>query len=159
MDKHIDELFDTSRRSLMKKGALASSALALGLGSGTTAGASSSIQQNQPSQALMFSFDYHPGRTLQVIAALQQSITRQILGQQVGGDGNEIVSDTSDWSTVLGQYQVGGDGSGEYVLVFVRGGNLQQGDQLQVSTPASFFSEAVNLLEVSVSAGGGGGGG
>jgi hypothetical protein len=103
----------------------------------------------------MFAYDYTPDQSLQMVAGLQQSVTQAILGQQ-GGGGDAIVSDPSEWNTALAQYQLQGDTVGEYILVFTRGGQLQ--DQVQLGTPASFFSDEFNLLEVSVDSGGGGGG-
>jgi hypothetical protein len=43
-DRRVDEVVDDSRRSFMEKGALASGALAFGVGSGTTAAESIEIQ-------------------------------------------------------------------------------------------------------------------
>ena len=110
----------------------------------------------QPSQTLLFAYDYYPGRTLNVVAQLQQSVTRQILGQE-GEDDDAIVSDTSEWNTYIANYQLDGDTPGEYVLVFTRGGQLD--DEFQLGTTATFFSDEFNLLEISVENGGGGGGG
>ena len=104
----------------------------------------------QPTQTLMFTYDYYPGRTLDIIARLQQSVTRQILGQETEDDG-EIVSDSSEWDTHIAQYQTGDNGGGEYTLVFTRNG--QVGDQLQLETSATFFNDEFNLLEVTVGGG------
>ena len=152
-----EQLVDDSRRSFMKKGALASGALALGLGSGTAAG-EANLQQ-QPSQTLMFGYDYQPSRTLQHVSRLQQSVTRTILGQQIGDDGQAVVSDTSEWTTHLAYYQTQGDVPGEYVLLFTRSGQVSQGDQLSLGSSATFFSDEINMLEVTLGGGGGGDGG
>ena len=100
----------------------------------------------------MFAYDYFPGRTLQTVARLQQSVSRQILGQETEDDG-QLVSDTSEWDTWLAQYQVD-DMGGEYVLVFTRNGQVS--DSLQLGTSATFFSDEFNLLEVVVSGDGDG---
>ena len=140
----VDEILDDSRRSFMKKGALVSGALAFGVGSGTVAGESNVVQ---PSQTLMFAYDYIPSQTLEVSAQLQQSVTRQILGQE-GDDGDAIVSDTSEWNTYIASYQLEGDTPGEHVLMFTRGGQLDA--EFQLGSSATFFSDEFNLLEVSI---------
>lgn len=144
-DTDYGQLLNESRRSFMKKGALASSALALGVSGSGTVGAV------QPNQTLVFAYDYRPGQSLDMIARLQQSVTRSILGQ-TGENDNPIVSDTSEWDTYLMAYQpTGGESSGEYTLVFTRGGDV--GDSITLGTSATFFSDEFNLLEVNADGG------
>ena len=155
----LNVIDDESRRSFMKKGALASGAIALGAaGSGTAAAESSSLQQ-QPSQVLMFAYDYHPSRSIQVVNQLQQQTINTILGQSVGQNGNQIVSDPTEYNGYIVQYESGDGGAGEYTLAFSRDQPLST-DQSYQLTPgnATFFNSDINLLQVGVGGGGGGGG-
>src|SRR6056297_2021317 len=69
---------DDSRRSFMKKGALASSAVALGLASSGSTGAQENAQE--PNTGLVFVDDYQPGVGFQMISRLQQPTVEGILG-------------------------------------------------------------------------------
>ncbi|WP_137287340.1 twin-arginine translocation signal domain-containing protein [Halorussus salinisoli] len=148
---------DESRRNFMKKGALASGAVALGLASTETAAAESNLQQ-QPSQALVFGYEYNPGISYEVISLLQQGTVDSVLGRQVGDDGRSIVQDTADYNGYVIRYQPD-QAAGEYALVFVRDGSLQSGQTYQFGTDATFFNSQVNLITAGISTGGGGDGG
>lgn len=104
----------------------------------------------QVNSALVFTYDYHPGRPFQVIASLQQDVVDQILGRTI--DDSPVVSDTADYNAFIVNYEASqGGGPGEYFLVFTRDESLQQGTRYIFNTGASFFAAQFNLLEAGVS--------
>jgi hypothetical protein len=144
---------DKSRRSFMKKGALASGAAALALGSsGSVTGETS--QQQQLDTGLVFVDDYRPGVPFQVVSRMQQTTVNDILGTEVNGP---VVTDPTDYNGYIYTYQ--GCGGGNYGLAFVREGNIQQDQTYSFSADATFFSNDIQLLEAGMQQGGGGGGG
>lgn len=132
-DYEIDS--DESRRSFMKKGALASGALALGVGASGTAAA-------QASSALVFAYDYEPLIDFVQVARLQQGTTNSILRDE------ELVDQADEWLGHIARYRPREEGPGEYFLVFTRGGSLGDG---QFETDATFFNPGANLLRVQIS--------
>ncbi len=145
---------DKSRRSFMKKGALASGAAALGLGSSGSVTGETNLQQQQLDTGLVFVNDYQPGVPLRIVSRMQQTTVNQILGGQQ--DGQPVV-DPTDYNGYIYNYQ--GCGGGNYGLAFVRETNLQQGQTYSFATDATFFSNQIQLLEAGMQQGGGGGGG
>jgi hypothetical protein len=74
-------LSDQSRRTVLKKGALASSALALGLGSTTSVGAQG--QGDEENKALMFNDAFRPGAEFRVVSPVLEW-TPDVEGVQEG---------------------------------------------------------------------------
>lgn len=148
-NRELDASGGGSRREFMKKGALASSALALSLASSGTTAASSTAQQ-QPSQVLVFVYDYNPGISFEVTDRLQQGTVDGILGRSVGGDdGSPIVTDPADYNGYVVRYQPDQD-AGEYALVFVREGTLDTERTYVLETDATFFNNEANLLTAGI---------
>ena len=152
---------DDSRRSFMKKGALASSAVALGLaGSGSVTGNTMQENAQQPNTALVFVDDYKPGVGFQMVSQIQQPTVNQIIGYvdpANPGSGNSAVVDPADWNGYIINYQ--NCGPGNYDLIFLREGLLQSGTTYSFTTNAVFFSNRIQLLEAQIQQGTGGGGG
>lgn len=134
-----------SRRSVLKKGALASSALALG------ASASAGTAAAQDDQALVFSYDFHPGQSFDVIAKLQQSTTVRVLRTAEEETVSEI-SQPDDWSGYVIRYDMGTDGdtAGTTTFVFMREDALSSDDTETFDEDASMFSPELNLLSTSI---------
>lgn len=133
------------RRSLVKKGALATGALALGLGSAGSAAA-------QGRNVLVYTYDYHPGVEFRVSNALEQSTTVRLLERPGGGTVPEI-SQPDDYNGYVIRYLLGGGGGGSGQLtsfVFGRDISLSQGDTRRFSGNASIFSSDLNLLSTSL---------
>ncbi len=107
-----------SRRTFMKKGALATGALALGLGSTGTALAQDSRQ------VLVYTYAYHPNVPFRVTNALEQSTVVRLLQRPGGGDVAEI-SQPDDYSGWVIRYDLGG---GSW---FNHGDNVLTGCRLQ----------------------------
>ncbi|WP_276301629.1 hypothetical protein [Halorussus lipolyticus] len=159
-ENQADETDDT-RRSFMKKGVLASSAVALGLaGSGSVIG-----QENaqEPNTALVFVNDYKPGVSFSPVSRLQQPTVEQILGYVDPANPNDAdaspgaVVDPDDWNGYMIHYQ--DCGPGNYDVIFLREGLLQQDQTYSFTTNAVFFSNRLGLLEATIESGDNGGGG
>ncbi|WP_128475965.1 hypothetical protein [Halorussus pelagicus] len=149
---------DDSRRSFMKKGALASSAVALGLASSGSTGAQENAQE--PNTGLVFVDSYKPGVGFQLVSRLQQPTVEGILGYvdpANPGQSSGAVVDPDDWNGYIINYQ--GCGPGNYEMIFLREGLLEQGTTYSFTTNAVFFSNQLGLLESEIQQGTGGGGG
>lgn len=139
------------RRSFMKKGALATGALALGLGS---AGSTAAQGQN----VLVYTYDYHPNVQFRVVQALEQSTTVRLLQRSGGRDVPEI-SQPDDYNAYIIRYQLGGGGGAQgqiTTFVFGRDLSLNTGSTRRFSGDASVFSSTLNLLSTSLQGSGGG---
>lgn len=149
---------DDTRRSFMKKGVLASSAVALGLaGTGSVIG-----QENAqaPNTALVFVNDYKPGVSFTPVSRLQQPTVGQILGYVNPADPDAsdagAVVDPDDWNGYMIHYE--DCGPGNYDVIFLREGLLESGRTYRFTTDAVFFSNRLGLLEATLDSGDGGGG-
>ncbi|MFB6166039.1 MAG: hypothetical protein ABEJ31_12835 [Haloarculaceae archaeon] len=136
---------DESRRSFMKKGAVASGLVALG-----AAGVGTAAAQDQAS-ALVFSYDYYPGAEFTVTASLQQSTTTKML-QTPGGQNISEISSPADYNGYAIGYSLGG--SPIYSYLFTKR-TLQQGNSYSIGEEAQVLSSRLNLLSTSISRGSG----
>jgi len=135
------------RRSFMKKGALATGALALGLGSAGTAAA-------QSTNVLVYTYDYHPNVQFRVVNSLEAATTVRLLERPGGGNVPEI-SQPDDYNGYIIRYLLGGDSGGGQgsitTFMFKQGGqSLSQGDTRQFSEDGSIFSSELNLLSTNL---------
>lgn len=135
---------DSSRRSFMKKGALASGALALGLG------ASGSAAAQQQSRVLLFAYDYYPGASFNVVAPLQTSTTVDILDGP-NDQGVPEISQPDEYNGYVINFTLGN--RPVHSFVFTRR-NLQRDRSYRLSTDAQVFSTQLNLLEANIGRGG-----
>jgi len=141
-DEKSEDLIDSNRRSFMKKGALASGALALGLsGSGTVA-----AQEGE--EALVFAYDYWPQTPFLVINQLQTSTTVDILNG-LDDEGIAEISQPDDFNGYVVNYRMQEDGPGLYTMIFTDS-SLQTDEQFQFSGDAQMFSTELNLLETTI---------
>jgi hypothetical protein len=144
--KNGPNIESNDRRSFMKKGALATGALALGLGSAGTAAA-----QNR--NVLVYTYDYHPDVQFRVVNTLEAATTVRLLERPGGGNVPEI-SQPDDYNGYIIRYLLGGGGGGQgqiTTFMFSRGGqSLSQGDTRRFSGNASIFSSELNLLSTSL---------
>ncbi|WP_254768119.1 calcium-binding protein [Salinilacihabitans rarus] len=150
-----DETYDNgpsgdSRRSFMKKGALAASAVAFG--AGATAGTAAAQDDGD---VLAFSYDYFPGADFEVLAVMEQSTTNSVL--RVDDEEVDEIDDPSDWDGHVIRYDMGGDTAGVTTFLFSEDG-LSEGDSGTLGEDARMFSDDLNLLEVSLDGNGGNGG-
>ena len=143
-DEHNIE--SNERRSFMKKGALATGALALGLGSAGTAAA-------QSTNVLVYTYDYHPNVQFRVVNTLEAATTVRLLERPGGGNVPEI-SQPDNYNGYIIRYLLGGGGGGQgsiTTFMFKQGGqSLSQGDTRSFSENGSIFSSELNLLSTSL---------
>jgi len=141
-DEKSKDLLDSNRRSFMKKGALASGALALGLsGSGTVA-----AQEGE--EALVFAYDYWPQTPFLVLNQLQTGTTVDILNG-IDDEGIPEISQPDDFNGYVVNYRMQQDGPGLYTMIFTES-SLQQDEQYQFAGNAQMFSTELNLLETTI---------
>lgn len=133
-----------SRRSVMKKGALATGALALGSASIDSATA-------QDGRVAVFAFKYYPGADFDVVAQLESSTTVEVLQDQ--GETVPEISQPDEWTGHIIRYDVGED-SGITTLLFTDGQGLEAGASGTLGTDASVLSSQLNLLDTSLDGGG-----
>ncbi|GAA5049090.1 hypothetical protein ACFFQF_25320 [Haladaptatus pallidirubidus] len=134
---------DESRRTFMKKGALATGALALGLGSAGTAAA------QDTDSVLVYTYAYHPNVPFRVTNALDQSTTVRLLERPGGGSVDEI-SQPDDYSGWVIRYDLGGSVAAITAIMFSRDASFSQGDRRRFSGDATVFSSELNLLSTTV---------
>ncbi|WP_254766318.1 calcium-binding protein [Salinilacihabitans rarus] len=132
-----------SRRSVLKKGALASGALALGTGAGAGAAAA------QGERVLVFSPNFYPGESLDVMAQLPKPITVRVL-QTVDEETVPEIDSPDDYAGHVIRYDNGGgDAEGVTAFLFTRENKLDDGDSETLSDSASMFSPQLNLVRTS----------
>ncbi|WP_198668094.1 twin-arginine translocation signal domain-containing protein, partial [Saliphagus sp. LR7] len=142
---------DDSRRSFMKKGALAAGALAIGAGA-----SASGVAAQEDGNALVFSYDYHPGQSFDVVAQLEQSTTVNVL--QVDDETVSEISQPDDYTGHVIRYNLDGS-AGITAFLFSQDVSLSSGDSGTLGEDASMFSPELNLLSTDLGGGGGGNGG
>ncbi|WP_266077021.1 twin-arginine translocation signal domain-containing protein [Haladaptatus caseinilyticus] len=138
------------RRSFMKKGALATGALALGLGSAGTAAA------QDGNSVLVYTYDYHPNVPFRVTNSLEASTVVRLLQRPGGGDVPEI-SQPDDYSGWVIRYDLGGQDAAITTVMFSRSASLSRGDRRRFAGDATIFSSELNLLSTTLQGGGNGG--
>src|SRR6056297_3738463 len=94
-------LFDDSRRSFMKKGAVATTALALG------AGATGTVSAQEDGQVLVYGDDYRPGQDFEVISELNTQTKEDLIADS--GSEDDIFDDPDDWEAYIISYDLGAE--------------------------------------------------
>lgn len=139
-EDEVLDLGDSSRRSFMKKGALATGALALG-----TAGANTASAQ-QTRRVLVFAYQYYPNIRFRVRQPLQASTTVNILRRP---DGNRVpeISQPDDYNGYVIDYRLQDNArvAGITTLLFTRG-LLERGVSYRLAADAQVFTSELNLL-------------
>ncbi|WP_266079134.1 hypothetical protein [Haladaptatus caseinilyticus] len=131
------------RRSFMKKGALATGALALGLGSAGTAAA------QDGNSVLVYTYDYHPNVPFRVTNSLEASTTISLLERPGGGDVPEI-SQPDEYNGWVIRYDLGGQDAAITTIMFSRSASLSRGDRRRFAGDATIFSSELNLLSTTL---------
>lgn len=134
---------DGSRRSFMKKGALAAGALALGAGA-----SSQSVAAQEDGNALVFAYDFHPGQSFDVVAQMEQSTTVNVL--QVDEETVSQISQPDNYTGHIIRYDLEG-GAGITAFLFSQDVSLSAGDSGTLGEDASMFSPELNLLTTNIS--------
>lgn len=157
---------DEHRRSFLKKGAIASGALALGGGAIGSAAAQDETPTGTPTGqggSLVFSYDYYPGTTFVVEGQLNARTTRDML-DGVQDQGIDEIPNPSSWDGYVIRYRfasqggtAGGPGQGGIFAFLFSQQSLQRDQSYQFMGQASVLAPELNLLEVAVQSAGGGG--
>ena len=134
---------ESSRRSFMKKSAVATGALALG--SAATSGAASA-QGSDPS-VLVFSYQYYPNVKFKVRQQLTATTTVQLLKRPNGSTVPEI-STPDDYNGYVIDYRVqgGSNNSGIVTFLFTKS-SVSTGSTWKLSGDGQIFSSPLNLLQ------------
>lgn len=127
---------DESRRSFMKKGALASGAVALGLGSSGTAAAAPT------DNVRVFAYDYRPMVPFDVIDELNQPTINSVVSQ------SDVLSNPDEVTGYVIRFQMpqGAQKPGEYAFVLTKGRSLATGSTYQLDGSVNVFDPSINLL-------------
>jgi hypothetical protein len=139
-------LFDDSRRSFMKKGALATTAIALG--AGATAGTSAAQDDNGNGDVVVFGEDYLPGVDFDV-ASQADTGTRDDVYEATGLD--DEFSDPDDWDLFFIAYDTGGS-SPTLGYLMAENAGISAGDSDTMGTDGSFRNAELNLIEATLGA-------
>ncbi|MFC4544704.1 calcium-binding protein [Halosolutus amylolyticus] len=142
-------LFDDSRRSFMKKGALATTALALG--AGATAGTASA--QEDADEVLVYGDDYLPGQDFTVVSALNTQTKEDLIAES--GSEDDVFDDPDDWDAYIISYDLGVDAP-TWGFVLEENGTLSMGDSATMGEDGQFRDSALDLIEVTPGATGNG---
>lgn len=128
----------------MKKGALAATAVALG----ATATGTGTVGAQQEGQALVFSYDFHPGQDFEVVAPLEASTTVNVL--QLDEETVPEISQPDNYNGHVIRYDMGGEGAGVTTFLFSQDVSLSSDDSGSFGEDATMFSSQLNLLSVDI---------
>uniref|UniRef100_A0A7D5GNQ9 Uncharacterized protein n=1 Tax=Natrinema halophilum TaxID=1699371 RepID=A0A7D5GNQ9_9EURY len=94
---------------------------------------------------LVFSYDYFPGGSFEVISELQQNTVVDML--VVGGETVDEISQPDEWSGYVIRYDMENDeAAGVTTFLFTRSEDLSVDDSESLGEDAQMFSPALNLL-------------
>ena len=145
MTKETDSgLFDDSRRSFMKKGALTAGAVALGTAGAGTAAA----QDGGDGEVIVHADDYFPGAGFTVAAALNNQ-TRDDLLEETGA-ADEFDS-PDDWDAYIITYDFGGTSPSMGILM-TEEADISQGDSETMGTDGQFRNTELAMVEATLGA-------
>jgi hypothetical protein len=137
-----DETTDDSRRDFLRKAALASGAVALGIGSAGTAAA------QDDETVLVFADDYSPRTSFRVISQLPASITVRMLRRPGGGTVPEI-SQPDDYIGYAIRYGTGGQVVTGGAFIFTRR-VLRERTNYRFTDEANVFASDLSLLSTRI---------
>lgn len=137
---------DDSRRTFMKKGALATGAAALGLSATGSAAA-----QAQSRTSLVFADDFVPQGSFNIVGSLESTLTLDLLQA-----AQESIPSPGNYNGYIINYDF--TPIPKYAIIFVAsdGGGLDtNGTTYTFGSDANYFTGNLNLVEVEMTAGGG----
>jgi hypothetical protein len=141
-----DEQTDGSRRDFLKKAALTTGAVALGVSSAGTAAA------QDTENVLVFADDYSPRTQFRVISQLPASITVRMLRRPGGGTVPEI-SQPDDYIGYAIRFNAGDRVVTGGAFVFTRR-VLNDGSRHRFTSNASVFASDLSLLSTQITGAG-----
>ncbi|MFC4437431.1 MULTISPECIES: calcium-binding protein [Natrialbaceae] len=138
MTKDNTETLNDSRDSLVKKGALAATAVALG--AGATAGTASAQEDGE---VVVPGDDYHPDLDFEVTSQLDEGSKNDLL-ETAGLDAE--FSDPDDWDVYVINYDMGGSAQALGYLM-TEDLDIEAGDSGTMDEDATIRNSELNLME------------
>ncbi|QFU84198.1 calcium-binding protein [Natronorubrum aibiense] len=135
----------------MKKGALATTAVALG--ASATSG-SVTAQEDSDGTVLVYGDDYQPGIDFEVISALNTSTKEDLL--EDSGSEDDVFDDPDDWDAYIISYDLGTDAP-TWGFLFTEDVSLSAGDSDTMGDDGQFRDSQLDLIEATPGASGNGG--
>ncbi|WIV68013.1 calcium-binding protein [Natrialbaceae archaeon AArc-T1-2] len=143
-----EESSDDTRRSFMKKGTLAATALAVGAGAtGTYAGVMAQ-EEDEEGEIVIHGQDYYPEAEFHVLAQLE-TLSKNDFLENVDPDEEEF-DDPDDWEVYPIRVEAGEAGPLGYIMVENDAVDPSAGDMGTMGETASFRDPDMNLLETDV---------
>ena len=142
-DTVSDETTDDSRRDFLRKTAVATGALALGI-----TGAGTAAAQDSDRNVLVFADDYSPRTNFRVISQLPASITVRMLRRPGGGTVPEI-SQPDDYIGYAIRFGAGGQVVTGGAFVFTQR-VLRERTTYRFTDEANVFSSDLSLLSTRI---------
>lgn len=136
-----------TRRSVLRKGAAATGALALGGIGGTGAVGA----RDWTAQAAVNAFRFYPGASFDVVAGLETETTVELL--QVDDEPVPELSQPDEWNAHAIRYGIGEE-AGITTLLFTRDRRMNDDDIGTLGVDASMLNADLNLLRVPLESGG-----
>lgn len=137
---------DESRRSFMKKGALASSVAALGLASGGTAATNTNVQET-PGTGLVFIDNYDPGVPFTVVTQMEQSTVNDVFAAR---QDDTTIIDPSNYNGYIVHEQYDEETHGDFWFVFTQQATLETDQTYTFSEQVVFFSSELSLIKAEI---------
>jgi len=134
----------------MKKGAVATTALALG------AGATGTATAQEDGQVLVYGDDYRPGQDLTVVSALNTQTKEDLIEES--GSADDVFDDPDDWEAYIISYDLGVEAP-TWGFLFTEDLSLSSGDSTTMGEDGEFRDPAIDLVEATPGATGNGGNG
>lgn len=146
MSTDDETLSDDSRYPLLKKGALATTAIALG--TGATAGTAAAQDDDDDDgededQIVVFGDDYRPDVGFEVISALETAKKEDLI-EDAGGD---VFDEPDDWEAYVISYDLGGDAPA-WGILFTEDIDLDTGDSGTMGDDGEFRDAQLDMVEV-----------
>ncbi|SIR88727.1 calcium-binding protein [Natronorubrum thiooxidans] len=131
-------LFDDSRRSSLKKGALATTAVALGASAATA---------QEDDTVLVYGDNYYPGVDFEVISALETATKEDLIDDS--GSADDVFDDPDDWDAYIISYDLGSDAP-TWGVLFTEDADLSAGDSETMGDDGEFRDTQLDLVEASL---------
>lgn len=134
-------IFNDSRRSFMKKGALATTAVALGAGA-----TASTATAQEDGEVVVFGDDYQPGVDMTVVAELNDGTRDELFSE---AELEDEFDDPDDWDVYIINYDLGGSGPSLGFLM-TEEADLSTGDSDTMGEDGQFRDAGLNLIEANL---------
>ncbi|ELZ24754.1 hypothetical protein [Natrinema limicola] len=144
MNDNDTEQVDNSRHPLVKKGALATTALAIGAGatSGTAA-----AQDDENDTVVVFGDHYRPGVDFDVISELNPQTRDELIDDS--GAADDVFDEPDDWDAYIINYDIGEEAP-SWGILLTEEVDLDVGDSETMGENGQFRDAALDLVEATL---------